>query len=61
LYVHYDNQYARQVRASSVPDVMQRLLARSNCLASPGLQDRSTAKQPSPPPRLLGAVDILQV
>lgn len=49
-----------QVRASSVPDVMQRLLARSNCFASPRPADRPAAKQP-PPAKLLGAIDILQV
>lgn len=49
-----------QVRASSVPDTMQRLLARKNCFASPHPPDKSTGKQP-PPPKLLGAVDILQV
>lgn len=45
------------VRASSVPDVMHRLLLARNLMASPP-DAAALAKQP---PKLLGALDILQV
>lgn len=45
------------VRASSVPDVMHRLLLGRNLMASPP-DAAALSKQP---PKLLGALDILQV